>query len=241
MQQNTILFLGKYEGENATQAATRKAVLDAAAFHRTVLNTRWMGPDSLTLYPGMVAEAAGVILAPPQKRGPSALSESMLAALTVVRETGLPFLATGESHGLVFIEAARSLLGLANAGSAAFDAEVPDPIVHELPSVQGADGLHEVELELADDDLLGPLYADIDRVVEQTDIVSGLNPDYAARITDLGFRTAAKDRQGGRPYLHVLEGHPFHVTAAFLPQFCRDPGAPHPLFRGLVAACLAGR
>lgn len=241
MQQNTILFLGKYEGENAAQVATRKAVLDAAAAHRIVLNTSWMGPDNLTMYPGMVAEAGGVVLAPPHGNGPSSLSKPMLAALTVVREKGLPFLATGESHGLVFIEAARSLLGLENAGSTVFDAAVPDPVVHELPSVEGTDGLHEIELELAEDDLLGPLYADTDRVVEQTDITSGLNPDYAARITGVGFRTAAKGRQGGRPYLHVLEGHPFHVTAAFLPQFCSEPGAPHPLFRGLVAAYLAGR
>lgn len=241
MQQNTILFLGKYEGDNAAQVATRKAVLEAGGAHKVVLNTRWMGPDNLTLYPGMVSEAAAVVLAPPQEHAPAILSESMLAALTVVRETGLPFLATGESHGLVFIEAARSLLGLEHAGSALFDAPTSDPVVHEVPAIDGAEGMHEVELELLDDALVGPLYADMDRVVETTDIRSGLNPDYATRITEAGFRTAAKDRHGGRPYLHVLEGHPFHVTAAFLPQIRDEPGSPHPLFNGLVAACLGRR
>ncbi|MAB90398.1 MAG: hypothetical protein CMJ90_13175 [Planctomycetes bacterium] len=239
MQQNTILFLGKYEGDNAAQVATRKAVLEAGSAHKVVLNTRWMGPDNLTLYPGMVSEAAAVVLAPPQEHAPAILSESMLAALTVVRETGLPFLATGESHGLVFIEAARSLLGLEHAGSAVFDEAVQDPVIHELPGATCA--MHKVELEIVGDELLGPLYADVGRVVEQTDIISGLNPDYAARLTDVGFRTAAKDRHGGRPYLHVLEGHPFHVTAAFLPQIRDEPGSPHPLFNGLVAACLGRR
>lgn len=239
MRHNTILFLGEYDGENPVHDATRKAVLHAATEHQVVLNTRWMGPDNLALYPGMVAESSGIVLAPAHTRGPKVLSESMLSALTVVRESGLPFLATGESHGLVFIEAARKLLGLEDAGSTVFDESVVDPVVHHLPASEENEALHEVELELSDDDLVGPLYAGTDRVVEQTDIVSGLNPDYAARITDAGFRTVGRDLHGGRPYLHVLEGHPYHVTAAFLPQLGSEDGAPHPLFRGLVAACLA--
>lgn len=242
MNHHTILFLGEFDGEDALHEATRRAVLDAAGAAKVVLNTRWMGADSLALYPGMVTESAGVVLAPPRGRGIDPGIEPVLAALRTVREQGLPFLATGESHGLVFIEAARSILELKNANSAAIDASTPEAVVLPLPPTDDDEIQHEIELDItAADTVLAARFSDDHRITELTDIRSGLNPDYAQSVTEAGFRPVGCDRHGGRPYLHVLDGHPYHVTAAFLPQLRTAPDAPHPLFQGLVAACLDAR
>ncbi|MAG32757.1 MAG: hypothetical protein CL908_17895 [Deltaproteobacteria bacterium] len=240
MRQNTVLFLGDFDSGSPVHTATRAAVLDAGAAHGAVLNTRWMGPEHLALYPGMVAECHAVVLVPSAANAPKAPPEPILPALTMVRERGLPFLGTGEAHGLVFIEAAREILGIQDAGTALYDSSVAHPVVHRIPWPEEDEATtHEIEIDLTTDSDGPNPYDAIERVVETTDVVSGLNPDYAQVIVEAGFRPAGRDRQGGRPYLHVLEQHPYHVTAAFLPQVRSTSEAPHPLFLGLVAACLA--
>lgn len=234
MRHDTILFLGDFCGENALHAATRNAALHAAQAARVVLNTRWMGAADLALYPGMVDESAGVVLAPPRDGLPGAGIEPLLMALRTVRESGIPFLATGSSHGLVFVEAARTLLGLEGAERDG------DSVLAALPSLDGDS--REIDPELAlDGTPLERLFEGHDSGIERTDSKFGLDPDHARRIEGTGFRTVARDRRDGRPCLHVLEGHPYHVTAGYLPQFGSSPEAPHPLFRGLVAACLDAR
>jgi len=238
MRRNTVLFLGKFDSGDTLHEATRVAVLDAAAARGVLLNTRWMGPERLTLYPGMVAESAAVVLAPPAPGSSPSFPEQMIPALTVVREKGIPFLATGENHGLVFLEAARQLLGLQAVAGTSSDEPDQDPVVHRLPRTdEMLSDLHNVELEF-DPDAPSP-YGDTQRVNETTNIQHGLNPDYATRMVEAGFRVLARDRNDSRPYLHVLEEHPFHMTAAFLPQLQNSQAAPHPLIAGLVEACTA--
>jgi CTP synthase len=240
MNQNTILFLGDYDGDDRLQQATRGAVLEAAAARRTVVNTRWMDGEHLALYPGMVAECSAVVLAPPpSRRGARPLPDAMLVALTMVRTRKLPFLATGEYHGLVFVELARERLGMRGAGNSLLDERTPDPVVHRVFAPQSGNPRREVELEIQPHPLLDPWYGDRRRVTEVTDIRSGLNPDYASAIFEAGLVPVGVDRQDGRPYLHVLEDHPFHVTAAFLPQLRSSKNHPHPLFSALLEASLA--
>mgnify|MGYP003573391616 CR=1 FL=1 len=67
-----------------------------------------------------------------------------------------------------------------------------------------------------------------------TDVVTGLNPDYAEAIEGTGCLPAMMSAGTNRPVLHVLEGRRWYVTAAFLPQLRSTDEAPHPLFAGLM-------
>jgi CTP synthase len=164
----------------------------------------------------------------------------VIAGLTLIRTRNLPLLATGEAHGLVLIELAREILGLKEATSTRFEEEAVEPVVHAVgPRSEGPHPPREIQLELLPDPLVVPLYGHPGRITEMTDLAFGLNPDYARALAGAGLRTAATDPQGGRPYLHVLEGQRFHMTAAFLPQLKSRRGSPHPLFKGLLAAALA--
>ena len=237
MRKDTVLFLSEYESGNPVHDRTRRAVLDAAAAAREVLNTRWMGLDRLALYPGMVQESAAVVLVPHSTTdtlGP--LSPTLLSALREIREGQLPFLATGETHGLVFLEAMANIPGHETEHTAP-DAGAPEAAVTPLPDSCRPGELREVDIEMAAHPALDGVYKRHAESQEQTDIRTGLNPDYASRMEDVGFQVAGRDRHDGRPYLHILHGHSFHATAAFLPQLNSSSVAPHPLFRGLVAAC----
>lgn len=243
MRQYTILILGDHDSENEVHAATREAVLHAAAgsARDAVVNTRWLGVDDLQLYPGIVAEAAGVVLAPPGPRSPRILPVPKIRSLSLIRERDLPLLATGESHGLVLVELAREVLGLRNAGSTRFEEDLEHPVVSAVSTRhEGPVRPHPIEIEVLPDPLVAPLYGGPGRYPEVTDLAYGLNPDYAGALASAGLRTAGVDPHGGRPYLQVLDGRRFHVTAAYLPQLRSRFGAPHPLFSGLMAAALSG-
>ena len=237
MRKDTVLFLCEYESGDPIHDSTRRAVLDAAAAARAVLNTRWMGLDRLALYPGMVQESAAVVLVPHGATNTlSAPSTTLIGALREIRDSGLPFLATGEAHGLVFLEAMEHIARSEGTGAAP-SAGTPESAVAPLPDSCRPGVLHEVDIEMIPHPALDGLYAEQDDGQEQTNIRTGLNPDYASRMEDIGFHTVGRHRHDGRPCLHILRGQTFHATAAFLPQLKSTSAAPHPLFRGLVAAC----
>lgn len=240
MRPVTMLILGDYDSEYLPHTRTREAILEAAAELHVVANTRWLSPDDLQLYPNLVAEAAGVVLAPPGPRSPRILPVPTLAGLTLIRTRDLPFLATGDSHGLVLVELAREKLGLHLAGSTRYDDD-PKHAVVSMVSNSKTEGPQEprmVDLEILDHPVVAPLYGGPRRVRELTDLTHGMSPDYAGQFQKGGLTTAAIDVHGGRPMIHVLSGQRFHVTAAFLPQLRGVRGSPHPLFRGLLDAAV---
>jgi CTP synthase len=202
-----------------------------------VLNTRWMGADDLLHYPGVVIEADAVVLAPPGPRTRKVLPLSLLEALSLVRERDLPLLATGESHGLVFVEIARKILGLEEATSTWYEPYAREPVVHTLEGAESLDRderTRELDCEVGDHPLIASLYGDARRVTEVTDVVCGLNPDYAEAIENAGCVPAVWAAGSNRPVLHVMEGRRWYVTAGFLPQLRSTPQKPHPLFSGLM-------
>lgn len=240
MRQLTVLILGSYDGQSAVHQATRSAIHHAAGMADMVVNTRWMGPDDVLLYPGLVAEAQAVLLAPPAERPYRRVPTALLAALKTVREQDLPFLATGESHGLVYLELAQNVLGMSEAGGADLDPEDGDRVLHQLFLSEGASPrrlkVREVELEVVPGGPVAELYGASTRVTEKTDAVNGLNPDYAAALEEAGLRAGLLRREDQRPFLHALESRRYHVTAAFLPQLRSNRDEPHPLLAGLLTA-----
>ena len=235
MGEMTVLILGEYRAHDPVHRATRDAVLHAAEDSALLVNTRWMGPEALALYPGIIAESRAVILAPPVLPEAHSAYKPLLAALRSVREGQIPFLATGSAHGYVFIEVARNLLGMMDAGATNWPDEVADPVVSEIaPKI---DALRDDPLEIAVEYLPLPQLESLglpERANEPSDLHLGLNPDYAHAMADAGFVEAAISPEDRRPQLYLLQDCPFHLSAAFLPQCRSRSGAPHPLFSGLI-------
>ena len=237
MVNRTILILGEHDPGYDLHQATREAVLHAAGAQAIVANTRWMGAEDVLLYPGLVAEADAVILAPDRPAPPTELPVAILQAIRDVRERGRPFLATGSAHGLVLLEAARNLGGLGAADSVEFCSDTAVPVIHRLGKRElgesDAAGRRRVTLERVHPEIAGEGLA---AGVEITDIRFGLNPDYAPLVESTGLVPVLVDRHGGRPYLQVRPGGVLHAVAAYLPQLRSRAGAPHPLFRALLQA-----
>jgi CTP synthase (UTP-ammonia lyase) len=238
-----ILILGDFDASSEAHGALQDRLAEAAERAGAVVNTRWLDADDLAVRPGAPAEAHGVVLAPRSTRAFRDLPVPYLGALRLVRERKIPFLATGDAHDLVLVEIARNVLGMERANSTYFDEEAADPVVKELPTplrplTNRRPRLMDVEVR--DDPTLAP-FLPAGRREEAARLTHGLNPDYGYAIEEAGLRVSGVDAVTGRPCLWCLDGAPWHVTAAFLPQLGGDGGAPHPLLEGFAAHVVVGR
>lgn len=236
MRGMTILISGRYDGEEAVHAATRDAILGAAHALGAVVNTRWLGEEELGLYPGLVRECAGLVVAPGGPDVPREPAHARLETLRVARETGLPVLATGAGHALALIELARNAAHLEGAGAQGWP-EAEHEIVRalDLPPAARATRIRKVALEATS---AGRRLGLSPRFEARTDLRFGLDADYARPLEEAGLVPAARAADG-RPYLHLLEGHPFHASAAYLPQLeAAETGAPPVVFRAFLEHAL---
>ncbi|HYC76898.1 MAG TPA: hypothetical protein VEI02_04635 [Planctomycetota bacterium] len=234
MAYKQVLILGEHDPGHDAHVAIADALRDASDRAGAVVNTRWLGGDDLAERPGLVAEADGVVLAPRGPRAHRVFPAPVVAALRTVRERRIPFLGLGDAHELVLIELARNVLGMAGAGSTYYDDDLKDPVVKELPEPRSGRRPRLLDVAIRDDAVLGP-YLPRGRREEPARLTHGVNADYAVALEEAGLRVAGTDVLTQRPCLWALEGAPWHVTAAFLPQLGGRPGAPHPLFAGFVA------
>jgi CTP synthase len=229
MPHATILIIGDREADFPAHDRLLDAVEHATADAGVVVNTRWVGNDELAMRPHLAAEAAGVILAPRGARTLRVFPEATVQALRLVRERGVPFLATGDAHDLVLVEIARNVAGIKDAASTFYDEEAGDPVVKELPRRRTG----TLDLLVRPDPVLMP-FLPPSRREEAIDAGHGINPDYAFALEEAGLRPAGLDAVSGWPHLFVYQPNRWHVTAAFLPQTSSVEARPHPLFAGFV-------
>jgi CTP synthase len=240
MSHKTILIIGDFEAGLGAHERLLEAIEHASAAEEVVVNTRWVGSDHLAARPHLVAEAAGVVLAPRAKHSYRVFPEPIVQALRLVRERNVPFLATGDSHDLVIVEVARNVMGMKDAGSRFYDEDATDPVVKELPARRTETRrTATLDLLVRKDKVLDG-FLPPQRREEVLDLLQGINLDYASALEEAGLRPAGFDAVNNRPFLFVYEPNRWHVTAAFLPQWASRPGRPHGLFSGLVGHA-AGR
>jgi CTP synthase len=65
------------------------------------------------------------------------------------------------------------------------------------------------------------------------------NNAYRAAFEEAGFMFTGTSADGKLVELVELKDHPFFIASQFHPEFQSKPNAPHPLFKGFIAAVLA--
>ncbi len=142
------------------------------------------------------------------------------------------------------IEFARNVCGLEHANSTEFDPETAHPVIcileeqKEVTTKGASMRLGTWPTVIGKDTLAHQVYGRSE-VVERHRHRYEFNMAYREMMEAKGFVISGSSPDGNLVELIEIKGHPWFLACQFHPEFRSKPNAPHPLFKGFIAACLA--
>ena len=220
-----IAIVGERVPDFPPHVATDAAIAHSAAALGVDVAARWIATDE------ELPEVDAIWCAP---GSPYRSLDGALAALRLGRERGIPTLGTCGGCQHMLLEFGRNVLGLADAEHAEYDPDASRLFVTPL-TCEVAGRTMEVTLDPS-----SRLYGGAAHVQEQYYCNFGLNPAYREQLDAAGFRITGVDADGDARVFE-LDGHAFYVATLFVPQMRSEPGRPHPVVTGFIAAAAAVR
>ncbi|MFI0481605.1 CTP synthase [Actinomadura sp. 9N215] len=245
----TIALVGKYIDLPDAYLSVTEALRHGGFGNDAKVRIRWVKSDDCETPEGAKRELDGVdgVLVPGGfgVRG----IEGKIGAVRHARENRVPLLGICLGLQCMVIEAARTLGGLGDAGSAEFDATTADPVVATMAEqvdvvagerdMGGTMRLGLYPADLADGSVVRDLYGEA-KVSERHRHRYEVNNAYRDRLEKAGLRFSGLSPDGRLvEYVELpRDQHPFFVGTQAHPEFRSRPTRPHPLFTGLVSAAL---
>jgi CTP synthase len=243
-----IALVGKYIDLSDAYLSVAEALRAGGFAHRAKVEMRWVASDDCETDSGASAALGDVhAVLIPGGFGIRGI-EGKIGAIRYARHRGLPLLGLCLGLQCIVIEAARTV-GLAQANSAEFEPDTPDPVISTM-----ADQREVVagEADLGGTMRLGayPAVLEPGSVVAeayQTTEVSErhrhryeVNNVYRDRIAESGLRFSGTSPDGHLVEFveYPREVHPFLVGTQAHPELKSRPTRPHPLFVAFVGAAI---
>jgi CTP synthase len=243
-----IALVGKYVDLSDAYLSVAEALRAGGFAHRARVEMRWVASDDCQTESGAAAalsDVHGVLV--PGGFGIRGI-EGKIGAIRHARTHGLPVLGLCLGLQCIVIEAARSV-GLAQANSAEFDPQTPDPVISTMAD--------QTDIVAGEADMGGTMrLGAYPAVLEPGSIVAEayqttqvserhrhryeVNNEYRDQIAVSGLRFSGTSPDG-----HLVEFveyprdvHPFLVGTQAHPELKSRPTSPHPLFVGFIGAAL---
>lgn len=176
-------------------------------------------------------------------------TEGKIRAVAYARENGIPFLGICLGLQVAVIEFARSVAGLAGAGSTEFDPDTEYPVIDLMPdqaSLEGTGGTMRLgawPMRIADGTLLASIYGTSGDalVYERHRHRFEVNPAFTDRMREAGlvFSGVTPGRAGvGEGLVEAIElpGHPFFLALQSHPELKSRLLRPSPPIDGFIRA-----
>lgn len=172
--------------------------------------------------------------------------EGKIACAAYARRRGMPMLGICYGFQAAMVEFARDRCALPAANTQEVEPRTGSPIVLLLPEqyqIEGIGGsmrLGRRIVRLLPGSLAARLYG-AERIEERFRHRYELNPLYRQLLERGGM--VFSGWAPGQPIVQVAElpEHPFYLSVQYHPEFLSRPGAPSPVFAGLIDASLTGR
>jgi len=170
--------------------------------------------------------------------------EGKIRAATFARQQNLPYLGLCLGMQIATIEFARNVLALSGANSTEFDLKSPHPVIDLLPEQKKIKGkgatmrLGTWPMLIKEGTRAHQLYGTTE-MRERHRHRYEFNQAYREQMEAAGFIIAGTSPDGRLVELIELRNHPWFLACQYHPEFKSKPNAPHPLFKGFLAACLA--
>ncbi|RME91377.1 MAG: CTP synthase [Verrucomicrobia bacterium] len=240
-----IGMVGKYIGLQDAYKSVDEAIGHAGVANDCGVEIEKIEAESLTPenYAAQLKDLAGILV--PGGFGDRGVEGKILAA-RYARENGVPYLGLCLGMQIATIEFARHVLGWEDAHSTEFNKETTHPVIALLEEQEGVRdlggtmrlGAQEVQLRMGSRAarLYGAFVAH-----ERHRHRYEFNNRYREEFEKAGFILSGTTPDGDLVELIELADHPFFMASQFHPEFRSKPDAPHPLFRGFIAAALEYR
>jgi len=170
--------------------------------------------------------------------------EGKVAAAKYARESRTPYLGLCLGMQIATIEFARNVCGYTNANSTEFDRETAHPVIwileeqKEVTNKGASMRLGTCPTIIAEGSLAHQVYGRTE-VPERHRHRYEFNMSYREKMAEQGFIISGTSPDGTLVEIIEHKNHPWFLACQFHPEFQSKPNAPHPLFKGFIAACLA--
>ena len=246
-----IAVVGKYTNLLDSYKSLAEALAHGGIANKVKVQLDWVDSEVFEK-PDSVRQLDGVhgILVPGGfgERG----TAGKIAAVRFARERKVPFLGICFGMQMAVIEAARNLAGLAGASSTEFG-PCDIPVVGLLTEwargndierrraggdLGGTMRLGAFPAALAEDSLVRAVYEGAAVISERHRHRYEVNIHYREALEATGLRFSGLSPDGVLPEIVEVPGHPWFIGVQYHPELKSKPFAPHPLFRGFIAAAV---
>jgi CTP synthase len=246
-----IAVVGKYTNLLDSYKSLAEALVHGGIANKVKVRLEWVDSEVFE-QPNSVQQLDGVngILVPGGfgERG----TAGKIEAVRFARERKVPFLGICFGMQMAVIEAARNLAGMAGASSTEFG-PCAVPVVGLL--TEWARG-NEVERRRADGDLGGTMRLGafpaalaegslVRSVYDGAPLISErhrhryeVNISLREQLEATGLRFSGLSPDGVLPEIVEYPDHPWFIGVQYHPELKSKPFAPHPLFKGFIAAAV---
>ncbi|MDR1768227.1 MAG: CTP synthase [Propionibacteriaceae bacterium] len=245
----TVALVGKYIDLPDAYLSVCEALRAGGFARRAKVDIRWVASDDCETPAGAHEHLHDVdAIVVPGGFGIRGV-EGKLGALRYARTNQLPALGLCLGLQCMVMEAARNLLGLANAASTEFDPDTDAPVIAtmaeqvEIVSGHGDMGatmrLGAYPADLVPGSIVAQAYQST-HVSERHRHRYEVNNAYRDRLEQAGLHISGTSPDGELVEFVELdrELHPYYVGTQAHPELKSRPTQPHPLFVGLVAAAV---
>ena len=242
-QKLKVALVGKYTALNDSYLSVFEAVRDAGYHLGAKVDVHYVDSETITEKTAkrILSSYDGIII--PGAFG-SRGTEGMVETVRYVRENTVPFLGICMGMQISCIEIARHILGIDDASSLEFDAATPSPVITFLDGqseeidLGGTLRLGNNDCALTENTLAYRLYGQ-KNIVERHRHRYEFNNKYK-ELFEQKAGVVFSGIQLAKNLMEIVElpAHPYFIAVQFHPEFKSRPNAPHPLFTGLVRACI---
>jgi CTP synthase len=237
-----IAIVGKYVKLPSAYLSISEALNHAAAELDTNLTIDWVDSEEIEkrCVQMLLERVNGVIV--PGGFGTRGI-EGKIKAIQYARETRIPFLGICLGMQCAVVEWARNVMKIANATSEEWDSRSPNQVITLSPNqidqniMGGTMRLGAYRCLLRDGTQTQWLYQR-ESTYERHRHRYEFNNKFLRLFNASGYKVSGVSPSENLVEIIEYPAHPFFIGTQFHPEFLSRPNKPHPLFLGLVQACL---
>jgi CTP synthase len=235
-----IGVVGKYIELNDAYKSVYEAIIHGGVANDCGVEIEKVDAEEIEKFgPEKILKGLGGILVPGGfgERG----VEGKIMAARYARENKLPYLGLCLGMQIATIEFARDVLKMEKAHSTEFDENTPFPVIALLDAQKnvskkgGSMRLGAQPCQLVVGSKAAQLYGAF-VVNERHRHRYEFNNAYREQFEAAGFVFSGTSPDGKLVEVIEIPSHPFYMACQFHPEFQSKPNAPHPLFKGFIAA-----